>query len=59
MSKVCINCGFNRPLSEYYRNPNTADKRVGVCKVCKRAYDRGRNSRGAEISRLLQQWRPA
>lgn len=59
ISKVCINCEFERPLTEYYLNSNMPDGRVNVCKVCKREYDRGRTNRRSQISRLLQEWKPA
>jgi 5-methylcytosine-specific restriction endonuclease McrA len=33
-SKVCNNCGIEKPLSEYYRETKGKDGRRGKCKVC-------------------------
>lgn len=34
-SKVCKGCGAEKPLSEYFKHPQTRDGRTGKCKICK------------------------
>lgn len=34
MTKPCIECGVQKPLSEYYAHPGMADGHLGVCKEC-------------------------
>jgi hypothetical protein len=33
--KTCKACGQEKPLEEFYKTPNTTDKREGTCKQCK------------------------
>ena len=34
--KVCFACGVEKPLSEFYAHPQTADRHLGKCKACTR-----------------------
>ncbi len=40
--KKCIDCGANKPLSEFYRHPQMTDGHLGSCKSCKCAYQEQR-----------------
>jgi hypothetical protein len=32
--KICVKCKESKPLTEFYRNKNNADKLTGKCKQC-------------------------
>jgi hypothetical protein len=34
LTKKCSKCGRTKPLSEFYNNSTTADKRNSICKNC-------------------------
>ena len=34
MEKACKSCGEVKPLTEYHKNPTTADRRLAKCKPC-------------------------
>lgn len=36
-SKICKGCGAEKPLSDYFKHPETLDGRTGKCKACKYA----------------------
>jgi superfamily II helicase len=36
--KQCPRCGSNKPFDEYYKHPDTADGRMGVCKECHKSH---------------------
>lgn len=38
--KNCVECGVQKPLSEYYRHPDTSDGHLGKCKECCKAHAR-------------------
>lgn len=38
--KTCFKCKETKPYSEFWKKSNSSDGYNGVCKVCRRAYDR-------------------
>lgn len=36
--KTCKDCGVVKPLSEFYKHPDTADGHLNKCKTCKKSY---------------------
>lgn len=38
ITKICTNCGIEKPLSEFYKNHKMADGRLRQCRACKLAY---------------------
>jgi hypothetical protein len=60
--KLCIQCGENKPLTEYYNLKSlcAGDKRHNICKVCSRAYEK--RNRSNHISKKERgepvHWRP-
>jgi hypothetical protein len=47
MSKRCITCGLEKPLSDYYKHPQMSDGHLSKCKECQKA-----NSRAARAARI-------
>lgn len=44
-TKICGRCDKHLPLSQYYKQSNTKDKKSNYCKVCKSEYQKERNKR--------------
>lgn len=55
--KVCRKCFINKPLSEFYKNPDSKDGHIQTCRLCKDASERTKTSRVGEVRRLLQGWK--
>lgn len=47
--KVCKDCGFNKPLSEFYKHPLMTDGHLGSCKECRRSYARQHRADDPEV----------
>lgn len=43
-SKACRKCGQVKPLTDFYRHPGTADRRLPECRTCKKSYEKARQS---------------
>jgi len=52
--KTCFKCGVEKPLDDFYAHPQMADGHLGVCKSCKREYQRVRTKTeiGREYERI-------
>src|SRR5690349_4708066 len=46
--KTCSNCGWVKPLDEFYKHPSSKDGLTAACKECKRAYQNQYNERKRE-----------
>lgn len=70
--KTCRGCGVDKEFSEFYKHPQTADGHLNHCKVCRRAYQKGRPpeaiseierrrnqkpARKTHLARNLKKWR--
>lgn len=51
MTKPCISCKKEKPLSEYYAHPEMRDGHLNKCKVCCRAYANGHNKKAHVLER--------
>ena len=40
IEKVCIKCGLNKPLSEFYRDKTKSDLHKNICAECYRKYEK-------------------
>jgi len=42
--KICKECGYERPLDMYLKNPGMKDGHSNTCKLCTKAYQARRKS---------------
>lgn len=42
-SKNCFKCNIEKPLTDFYKHPETTDGRLGKCKECTKDYARNGN----------------
>ena len=50
-AKTCTMCGEEKPLSEFYKHPNTRDGRNSRCKICsQRASNESRRMKTSGVS---------
>jgi 5-methylcytosine-specific restriction endonuclease McrA len=53
-AKTCSKCGLAKPLDQFARRWKDRDVRIGVCKPCRKAYDKAWRERNAEQQRAYK-----
>ena len=50
-NKTCKKCGDEKPLSDFYKHPKTADRRAGSCKECNKSAVRENRKKNVDYYR--------